>query len=281
MTSPLINSAQLLGLLGSESLRIIDVRSVVTDIEAGQNMYEANHIPGAIFLSLDTDLSEFPGPGRHPLPSSTTFSKTLGSIGVGFNHQVVIYDQLGGAIAARLWWMLENLGHRNVQVLDGGFPHWEQLDLPLDNEAPTYSPVEWEPTSALNPTVDRDELLQLLGTVTILDARAAQRHAGEVEPLDAIAGHIPTAISAHLAHNLEGGLFKSRADLRARFNGLGVDSATGVVNSCGSGVTACHNILAMRVAGLGQGTLYPGSWSDWSSSGLPVAVGPEPGVLQP
>jgi thiosulfate/3-mercaptopyruvate sulfurtransferase len=173
--------------------------------------------------------------------------------------------------------MLEHIGHSNVQVLDGGYPHWLAAGLPTTTTVPTYSQTNWASGPAKNPVVDRDTLQSLLGRSLILDARAPDRYAGEQEPLDAIAGHIPTAINAHLANNLKDGRFKTPEELLEVFAALGVTSADGVITSCGSGVTACHNILAMRVAGLGQGTLYPGSWSDWSNSGLPVALGHEPG----
>lgn len=279
MTHPLISVTDLLGKLGQDSLRILDVRTVITDAAAGHDLYLDGHIPRAIYLSLDADLSAAAGPGRHPLPSANDFKATLGALGVGPEHQVVCYDDLGGAIAARLWWMLEHIGHAETQVLDGGYPHWQAAGLPTSTDIPRYQPTKWESGATSNPVVDRGTLQARLGTAILLDARAPDRYSGEREPLDAIAGHIPTAISADLVNNLRDGRFKTPEELLAIFTARGVTSAEGIINSCGSGVTACHNILAMRIAGLGQGTLYPGSWSDWSSSGLPIALGSEPGSL--
>jgi thiosulfate/3-mercaptopyruvate sulfurtransferase len=277
MTSPLISIDDLHRLLGTELLRIVDVRSQPGDPAIGRQWYSAGHIDGAIFLSLDDDLSSYPGPGRHPLPSVAAFGETLERAGIGPEHSVVIYDQIGGAIAARLWWMLEHVGHDNVRVLDGGWQAWEQAGFPTSQATPSLAAANWPSFKQLNPTLDRGQLAGLLGSVTVLDARAPERYAGIVEPLDAVAGHIPSSTSAPFAHNLENGTFKDPGVLRSQFAALGLDSAAGVVNSCGSGVTACHNILAMRLAGLGQGTLYPGSWSDWSSAGMPVATGHDPG----
>jgi thiosulfate/3-mercaptopyruvate sulfurtransferase len=277
MAHPLISVTDLHNKLNQDSLRVLDVRTVVTDATAGLNLYLDDHIPGAIYLSLDQDLSAASGPGRHPLPTPNDFRATLEAAGVGPEHHVVCYDDLSGAIAARLWWMLEHIGHTNVQVLDGGYPHWQGAGLPTSAGVSRYQRTKWESGPVTNPIVDRDAVLSMLGTSIVLDARAPERYAGEHEPLDAIAGHIPSAVCAHLVNNLRDGRFKPPEELQAMFAAHGVTSAEGVINSCGSGVTACHNILAMRVAGLGQGTLYPGSWSDWSSSGLAVALGLEPG----
>ena len=277
MTSPLISINELNHQLGVESMRIVDVRSQPGDPSVGRQWYLENHIRGAMFLSLDDDLSAFPGPGRHPLPSNTAFAETLEQAGIGPEHSVVVYDHLGGAIAARLWWMLEHIGHQNVRVLDGGWQAWESAGFPTSQQQPTFPVAHWASASEVNPTIDRTQLAASLGSLTILDARATQRYTGAEEPLDSVAGHIPTATSAPLAYNLQDGIFKDPDTLRRQFADLNVALADGVVNSCGSGVTACHNILAMRVAGLGQGTLYPGSWSDWSSSGMPIATGNAPG----
>jgi thiosulfate/3-mercaptopyruvate sulfurtransferase len=184
------------------------------------------------------------------------------------------------SVAARLWWMLDNLGHAGVAVLDGGLPAWTALGLPVSRDEPEFEPAELHLAGRWSRIVDRGELLGLLRgqrRPTVLDARAGPRYRGEVEPIDPVAGHIPTARNAPTAGNLgRDGRFLPAAELRERYVELGAD-ARDVVTSCGSGVSACHISLAMRIAGLPDPILYPGSWSDWSTAGYPVATGPEPG----
>jgi thiosulfate/3-mercaptopyruvate sulfurtransferase len=194
---------------------------------------------------------------------------------------VVVYDDAGGTIAARLWWMLDALGHSNVAVLDGGLPAWEAAGLPMTAEVPSYPSARLTvPAGGWPRTLDRAELKERLGSVVLLDARAGPRYRGEVEPVDRVPGHIPTAISAPYDENLSAdGRLLPPAALRERFEAVGVagENRNDVVTSCGSGITACHNALAMRIAGLPDPILYAGSYSDWTANGEPVATGPEPG----
>ncbi|MBF6606908.1 MAG: sulfurtransferase [Chloroflexi bacterium] len=269
-----------------DSVRVVDVRWYLGRPGDGRRAYDAGHIPDSIFVDLDTDLVAPDGPGRHPLPDPATFAGRLGELGIGDGQLVVACDDVGGWVAARLWWMLDDLGHRESAVLDGGLPAWIAAGLPLSTDASPHPAAHLTLAPAWRRTIERDELRRRLGSVTLLDARAAARYRGEIEPIDPVAGHIPTALSAPTDGNLRlDGRFRSPADLAARFAELGIvggrdSGAVGrdVVTSCGSGVSACHNALAMRVAGLPDPILFPGSFSDWSRSGLPVATGSDPGA---
>jgi thiosulfate/3-mercaptopyruvate sulfurtransferase len=273
----LISPEELAPRLSDSDLRIVDVRWVLGQPGEGRVKYDDGHLPGAIFLDLDVALTG-PGPGRHPLPSPADFAATLGAAGIGDGDVVVAYDDVGGWVASRLWWMLDNLGHDRVEVLDGGYPAWVAAGLPTTTEVPTFRPTTLTLRPAWSETIDRDGLRARLGDVVLLDARAGPRYRGEVEPIDPVAGHIPTARSAPTDGNLgEGGRFLSPAELAERFRELGADGSREVVTSCGSGVSATHNALAMRVAGLPDPILYVGSFSDWSTAGYPVATGPDPG----
>lgn len=258
---------------------MVDVRWVLGSPGRGREAYDAGHVPGAIFLDVDEDLTATEGPGRHPLPSPATFRARLEAAGIGSEHEVVAYDDVGGWVAARLWWLLDDLGHDQVAVLDGGYPVWLGEGHPVTADVPQYPPARLDLAPAWTNTIDRDGLIERLGEIVLLDARGGPRYRGETEPIDPLPGHIPTAISAPTDGNLraDGRLLDGPA-LAERFRALGADGATGrVVTSCGSGVSACITSLAMRVAGLADPILYPGSYSDWSRAGLPVAVGPEPG----
>jgi thiosulfate/3-mercaptopyruvate sulfurtransferase len=209
------------------------------------------------------------------------FVRRLEAAGIGADTFVVAYDDVGGWVAARLWWMLDALGHGRVAVLDGGIGAWTGAGHALSTTVPSRPPGRLALRDRWPRTIDRDDLRARLGSVVLLDARGVPRYRGETEPIDAYPGHIPTAVSAPTDGNLgPDGTFLPADALRARFAGLGADVAgrhLDVVTSCGSGVAACHNALAMRVAGLTDPILYVGSYSDWSRAGLPVAVGPEPG----
>jgi thiosulfate/3-mercaptopyruvate sulfurtransferase len=279
-TSPLISPDELHDRLGAPDLVVVDVRWVLLQPGAGRAAYDTSHIPGAIFLDLDTDLRAPEGPGRHPLPSPTAFRETLASAGIGTTDEVVAYDDVRGTIAARLWWMLDALGHERARLLDGGLGAWTAAGYPTSSEVPAPRPhaeldlrPEW-------PTVmTREELAARMGSVVLLDARAAPRYRGEVEPIDPVAGHIPTARNAPTDRYVgpDGRLLSPEA-LVGVFESLGASGDDGpVVTSCGSGVTATFASLAMRVAGLPDPILYPGSYSDWSRSNMPVATGPDPG----
>ena len=282
--SPIIAAEDLYGRLDSPELRSVDVRWVMGSPGAGRVGYETGHIPGAIFLDLDLDLAAAEGPGRHPLPDPADFRDRLEVAGIGDGDDVVVYDDLGGWIAARLWWMLDDLGHARVRVLDGGLPAWLVAGYPMSTDRPApRARGRLTLRDAWSKVIDREAVAAGLGEIVLLDARAGPRYRGEVEPIDRVPGHIPTAVHAPA----DGNVGPDRRMLPApalieRFTTLGVVDAQGpVVTSCGSGVTACFNSLAMRVAGLPDPILYPGSYSDWTTAGLPIAVGPEPGDPSP
>jgi thiosulfate/3-mercaptopyruvate sulfurtransferase len=262
-----------------DGIRVADVRWYLNRPGAGRAAYDAGHIPGAIFLDLDEDLSDPNGlgaPGRHPLPPPAAFRRRLEAAGIGSRHFVVAYDDSGGTTAARLWWMLDNLGHRGgVAVLDGGIGAWISAGRTLDTFDPRYASESLDLKDEWTNVVARSELAGRLGDLTLLDARAPERYRGEVEPIDPVAGHIATAVSAPTAANLGAdGRFLAPAELQRRYSEL-IDERP-VVTYCGSGTTACHNSLAMRIAGLPDPILYVGSYSDWSRSGMPVVTGDEP-----
>jgi thiosulfate/3-mercaptopyruvate sulfurtransferase len=277
----LISPEELAARIDEADLRIVDVRWSMGKPGAGRAAYEAGHLPEAIHLDIDGDLAASQGPGRHPLPDPGAFANRLAGAGIGDRDLVVAYDDVGGWIAARLWWMLENLGHPRVAVLDGGLPAWIAQGFPTTTDVPDFEPAELHLADHWSRTVDRGELLGRLRSErrpVLLDARAGPRYRGEVEPIDPVAGHIPTARNAPTDGNLgPDGRFLSADALRERFEALGADGDD-VVTSCGSGVSACHLSLAMRIAGLPDPILYPGSWSDWSTAGYPAATGPEPGL---
>jgi thiosulfate/3-mercaptopyruvate sulfurtransferase len=281
--SPIISPAALSRRLGDLGLRVVDVRWVLGGPGQGRIAYDTGHIPGAIFLDMDTDLVAADGPGRHPLPSPADLRERLEAAGIGSDHSVVAYDDVGGWVAARLWWMLDDLGHERVAVLDGGFPAWVAEGLPVTREVPAVAPARLELADRWTRTIDRVGVAAGLGRRVLLDARGGPRYRGETEPIDPIPGHIPTARHAPVDSNLgPDGRLLGAAELAARFRVLGADGSEGpVVTSCGSGVAACFNSLAMRVAGLPDPLLYPGSYSDWTRSGMPIAVGPDPGQVPP
>jgi thiosulfate/3-mercaptopyruvate sulfurtransferase len=277
----LISVEKLAARLGDGHTRAADVRWYLTKPGAGRAAYEGGHILGAVFVDLDDDLSDpagFGAPGRHPLPSPAAFRARLAHLGINSDDFVVAYDDAGGVNAARLWWMLDNLGQRGgVAVLDGGLAAWQSAGLALSADPVILPPGHLELAGEWHGTIARDELAERLGQVNLLDARSAERYRGEVEPIDPVAGHIPTAVSAPTSSNLAGdGRLLAPNELARRYHAL-VDDSRPTVVACGSGTTACHNALAMRLAGLPDPILYVGSFSDWSRSGMPVATGPEPG----
>jgi thiosulfate/3-mercaptopyruvate sulfurtransferase len=268
----LVSVPDLAARLDDERLRVADVRWYLNKPGAGRAAYDAGHILKAIFVDLDDDLSDLDGygaPGRHPLPTADAFRERMEELGIGSDSLVVAYDDVGGAIAARLWWMLDNLGHRGgVAVLDGGIKAWVAQGMALSTDEPHYDRARLELADHWTNVIAREELAVRLGSVTLLDARARERYRGEVEPIDPIPGHIPTAISAPTMDNVDGaGYFLDQPALIARFAGLVADDRP-TVNYCGSGTNACHNALAMRLAGLPDPILYVGSYSDWSRSGM-------------
>jgi thiosulfate/3-mercaptopyruvate sulfurtransferase len=286
--SPLISAPELIALVraGGTDLRIVDCRWVLGQPGAGAEAFRSGHLPGAIHLDLDSDLADPAGygaPGRHPLPTPSAFAARMRDAGIRDADLVVVYDDVGGWVAARLWWMLEVLGHDEVAVLDGGIQAWQAAggELTRETVAPRASgPDELHLADRWSGVISREELKARLGSVVLLDARGAPRYRGDIEPIDPVAGHIPTARSAPTDGNLDApnGVFRPAAELAARFRDLGADGTDGpTVTACGSGVSALHHALALRLAGLPDPILYVGSFSDWSRSGEPVATGPEPG----
>jgi len=285
LKTPLIDAATLAERLAQGVPTVLlDTSFDLADPAAGERAYKQGHLPGAHYLHLDRDLADHaPAPdgrfrGRHPLPSTEVFAATLGRLGIGRATAVVIYDRQGGMYAARAWWMLRWLGHENAAVLDGGLTAWVAAGHPLD-AGPPPEPAAAPPYPIGSPlvrTVDADTLAAGLGRVRLIDARAPERFRGEVEPLDPVAGHIPGALNRPFKDNLDAtGRFRPPAELRAAFEPLLAGRpASEVVHQCGSGVTACHNLLAMEAAGLPGSALYPGSWSEWcAESSRPVAIG--------
>jgi thiosulfate/3-mercaptopyruvate sulfurtransferase len=258
---------------------VIDVGFDLADTESGERRYREAHIPGAHYLHLDRDLSSAKTGrnGRHPLPARADFARTIGALGIAPGTQVVAVDAHGGVYAARLWWMLRWLGHREVAVLDGGTPAWQRAGGTLTNE-PTAAPggPAYPERPSLAPTVDAAGVAARPPRQAVLDARSGERFRGEAEPIDPVAGHIPGALNRfHKANLAADGAFKAPAVLHAEFAAALGDRVPGeVIHSCGSGVTACHNLLAMEHAGLNGSLLYPGSWSEWSADpGRPIATG--------
>ena len=263
---------------------LIDVSFDLADTEAGLRSWREAHLPGAHYLHLEEDLSAAKTDaagrfrGRHPLPAREHFAALIGALGVTPASQVVVYDRQGAMVAGRVWWMLRWLGHDAVAVLDGGLAAWVAAGGALESAAPARpaAAVPYPLRGSLTATIDAETLASRLGRVGLVDARAGERFRGEVEPLDSKAGHIPGARNRFFKDNLEpDGRFKPADQLRAEFQALLAGAAGDpVVHQCGSGVTACHNLLAMEHAGLGGAMLYPGSWSEWSSDpARPVAVG--------
>lgn len=243
---------------------ILDCRFSLSDAEAGRRLYDEAHLPGAFYADLNRDLAGpvTPHSGRHPLPDPAVFAQSLGRWGISRDSQVVCYDDSGGAIAARAWWMLRHWLGFNAALLDGGYAAWRGAGHQVSAEVPSAGsgPV---PTLAPNTAVlaHAGELLD--APVLLLDARGRERFAGITEPIDKQAGHVPGALNFPCTENLDaGGYFLPTAQLRARFESI-ARAATQPISMCGSGVTACHNILAMEVAGIEGARLYPGSWSEW------------------
>ncbi|HMB93119.1 MAG TPA: sulfurtransferase [Rhodothermales bacterium] len=276
----IIDPADLHAHLDDPDWAIVDARFSLHEPARGRHDYEAAHIPGAVYAHLDDDLSGdiVPGvTGRHPLPDPSAFSEKLSAWGIADGVQVVVYDDIGGGIAARLWWMLRWLGHDAVAVLDGGFPAWQAAGYP------TRSGEESRPSRSFKPQphpemvaeVEEVETLRNDEACRLLDARAGARYRGALEPIDPVAGHIPGAVSAPYGGNLDDDQrFLSPQQLRERFATVLEDvPPEQTVVYCGSGVTAAHDILAMTHAGLTGARLYPGSWSHWiTDADRPVAV---------
>ena len=279
----LVSTEWLAGELGAPDLRVVDVRWYLDPQRRGRDAYDAGHIPGAVFLDVGTDLSA-PGGGRgsrigrHPWPSEEQVSSVIARAGIGAATRVVAYDDQSGAVAARLWYLLLASGHDAVAVLDGGIAKWEAEGRPLERGAVTPAPGSFTARPRAGWIVTRDEMTGLDPSTLVIDARAAERYRGDTEPIDPRAGHIPGAVSVPFAGNLTADpvpVFRPAEELRARYEAVGADRNLPIVY-CGSGVTACHDLLALHAAGL-RGRLYAGSWSEWSAdSSLPIATGDKP-----
>lgn len=277
--STLITAADLRALLAAAAPRVVllDCSFDLADGSAGARAFAQGHLPGAIYAHLERDLSgaKTGRNGRHPLPSRQALAERAGAWGITPEVQVVCYDQQGMPYAARAWWLLRWLGHRAVAVLDGGIGAWLAAGGAL-NDAVTPAPAQpaYPSLPEAMPSIGAAELQAHLGQRPVLDARAGERFRGEIEPLDAVAGHIPGAHNRCFKDNLQAdGRYKPAGTLRAEFDALQLDAAR-LVHQCGSGVTACHNLLAMEHVGLTGSALYPGSWSEWCADPQrPVARG--------
>jgi len=267
----LISTTELAERIGIRDLRLFDVRADLADPKEGRRQYEAGHLPGAVFVDLEVDLTGREGPGRHPLPRPEEFSATLRRLGVGADDLVVGYDDVGGVWASRLWWMLRSMGHTGVAVLDGGFPKWVAEGRPVTRAVPRQTPGDFPTVREWRGVVDRSQVAAT--SAALIDVRLSERYRGEHEPIDQIAGHIPGAINLPYGGNLRSdGTFLDAGDLAVRYADVGEKP----IFYCGSGVSACHDILAMHVAGRADALLYEGSWSDWSrQQHAPVATGDE------
>lgn len=274
----LISVAELAKNLDQKNLAIFDCRHELTNPDFGTQAYRESHVPHARFAHVDRDLSAAPTGknGRHPLPEASAFADWLGRMGVSDATQVVAYDNAGGVYGSRLWWMLRWLGHDRVAVLDGGWNAWTAASLPVTRDVPQPTPARF--VAKPRPlSVNADFVLANLdsGAATVVDARSNDRYHGQNETIDPVGGHIPGALNRFFKDNLDAsGKFKPPQKLREEFLAvLDRVPAGDVVHQCGSGVSACHNVIAMEIAGLSGSRLYPGSWSEWvSDPRRPVAT---------
>lgn len=263
-------------------LRIVDVRWYLSG-KRGEDAYESGHIPTAVFVDLDHALASDPkiGPGRHPLPKREVFENAMREAGVSDTTLVVAYDDAGGSIAARLWWLLRHFGHSESAVLDGGIDAWKKAGFEIDRRSPAIDAGDFHAKDPRADFVDREEVKRALSRgALVLDARARERYRGDAEPIDARPGHVPGAVNAPWSENLENGVFACAGDLAKKYASLGATNGREVIAYCGSGVTACHDLLALELAGIKGAKLYEGSWSDWAKQAeLPAAKGTEPGNM--
>ena len=274
----LVDAEALAAALGDSDPAIVDCRFSLADPQAGERAYAQSHLPGAVYAHLDRDLSDHgkQGQGRHPWPDAADFVAKLGAWGIGPQTQVVAYDDADGAYAARLWFLLQALGHERAAVLDGGWARWTALGLPVEHSVRAPAATQYEGAFDADRLLDASRVQAHLDAGGLLvDARAAERFRGETEPLDRVAGHVPGARNRPYASNLADGRFKPREQLAREFRELleGRDPRD-TVAMCGSGVTACHHLLAMAYAGLPGAKLFTGSWSGWiSNPARPIATG--------
>lgn len=271
LPKPLIEPRVLASLLGDPSLALVDCRHELSDPEAGERGYAQGHLPGARHAHLDRDLSRAPttSEGRHPLPDPPALARTLGHLGISNRSAVVVYDDGSGMMAARLWWLLRWAGHAEVSLLNGGLKAWIAAGLPLEQAIPSEAPDSRYVIDAVrgDRVVEIPELRALLesGSACLVDARTPERFAGTTEPIDPVAGHVPGAVNLPGSRLVTAsGAFEPPTVLRERFGEvIGDRPASEIIAMCGSGVTACHLLVAMEAAGLGVGRLYAGSWSEW------------------
>lgn len=282
MYNTLITATELNTLLSDNTVMILDCRFSLAgqgSADYGQRVYREGHLPGAVFMHLDDDLSSpiQATTGRHPLPDADKLAAKLRQSGLNKAQQVVVYDDCGGAMAARTWWLLRYLGHDAVALLDGGFPQWSAQGYAVCQDIPVLDEGDFvaDLRADMNLSVEAVIRETSVGSVTLIDARGAERYRGEQEPIDPVAGHIPDALNRPLTDNLQDGYFKPAEQLLAEWNVLleGRNPNT-IVHYCGSGVTACHNLLSMERAGLSGARIYAGSWSEWiRDSARPVVTG--------
>ncbi|MFO7541997.1 MAG: sulfurtransferase [Thiobacillus sp.] len=279
-TNTLVSTEDLAAHLNDPKFVVLDCRFTLTDPEAGREAYAKSHIPGARYVHLEDDMSGPPSEqaGRHPLPDPNLLTEKLCQLGIGVNKQVVLYDDSYGSMAVRLWWMMRWMGHPAVALLDGGYPKWVREKHPIDAIVPAPSKAACACLPEPSQIVTSDEVLHAskTGDQLIIDARSDRRFSGEFEPLDRVAGHVPGAINWPFDENLDlDGTFMPPEALRENYQALLKGKpAWQVIHMCGSGVTACHNILAMEIAGLPGSRLYPGSWSEWiGDPARPIATG--------
>jgi thiosulfate/3-mercaptopyruvate sulfurtransferase len=272
---PLVTVSWLSERLGTPNLVVVDCRWKLGDPGAGESLWREGHIPGAAFLDLDSDLAAPPGAaGRHPLPGREAFEAAARRAGISRDSLVVAYDEAGEGGAARLWWLLRHFGHDAVTVLDGGLRAWREKGGELRGGDEEIERGDFEAAEPRQDTASAEELAaEAEGGPVLLDARAPERYRGEVEPVDAVAGHIPGAVNLPFREVAPDGRFLAPEALRARFAAAGMRPGDDAVAYCGSGVTAAVVVLAAEAAGVGRVRLYPGSWSEWSGRGLAVERG--------
>lgn len=262
-----------------ETVKLLDVRWTALGSQNGHDEYLRGHLPGAVYVSMDSQLAGHDGPreGRHPLPDPDRFGDTVRMLGINDADTVVVYDDAQGTSAARAWWLLRHVGLDRAYLLDGGLAAWRAAELPLQAGEVIPRPGNARTTWGRMPVLDMDAAAALPQSGLLLDARSTARYRGEDEPLDPQAGHIPGAVSAPTTQNVDdGGRFRPAAELAQRFRALGVDEDLPVGAYCGSGVNAAHEVAALNIAGY-RAALFPGSWSAWSNTpGRPVATGEEP-----
>ena len=285
MTTPLLVSCEWLASHASDAdVRVADVRWSLIEKDKGRTAYAQAHVPGAVFLDVDTDLAapRGQGPGRHPLPAPGTFAAAMGRAGIGSGTHVVAYDFGDGSTAARLWWLLRYFGHERASVLDGGMARWVAEGRPLESRVPSHALARFEAVPRGEMVVDAAAVdrLRTDARALVIDVRMPERYEGLREPIDPVAGHVPGARNRPYPANVRSAddpRFLPAPELRAAFEQLGAGSADRVACYCGSGVNACQAVFALELAGFGNALLYEGSWSDWCSvPARPVATGAKP-----